>query len=394
MTRLLCCADLHLGAGASMLPPGERLKDQEQVLDRIADLADEREVDAILIAGDVFHRPRPTPEELHVFRRFERRLDYLPILACNGNAGHDLEGDGRPSALELFANRHLAVHSAPGLWRHRESSDAPTVGTLPSVPIGRLVAALPDTSRDELYAMAAELLIGQAAELRSQGARILMAHWTVSGGITATGHPAGPDFGVVLPLAELQALGFDAVILGHLHAHQVLSEDPFIAYCSTPIAKDFGEEHGRHGIWILDIEGGATNREYIEIPSRPLVTLDVDFTDGYDFSMLLEGYEPFVSTIREGGIYRVRYTASEEQARRISQHEIRAALIAAGAAAVTFDPTILRATRARGEGITQAATLLDQVDLYLDANPLPDGRGERVRDLIRSLTTDRQGALL
>jgi len=37
------------------------LADQEAVLNAAADLAISERVDAVLVAGDVFHRPRPHP---------------------------------------------------------------------------------------------------------------------------------------------------------------------------------------------------------------------------------------------------------------------------------------------------------------------------------------------
>lgn len=396
MTRLLCLADVHLGAGAAMLAPGERLSDQERVLSLIADLAWDREVDAILVAGDVFHRPRPTPEELHAWRRFLGRLT-CPVLAIVGNAGHDIESDGRPSALELFAGGQVVVHRQPGLW----GCKGVQVGTLPSTPIGRLVAALPDTGRDELYQVAAELLVGQAAELRAQGASILVAHWSVSGAVTPTGMPVGPDFGVVLPLAELEAQGWDAIVLGHIHKQQrldagvVYSTRPGdmgadyqtapIFYCSSPMPQDFGEANDPHGVVILDDSSGMMHAEFVAIPSRPLVTVEAGADE---LSESIANACVVIAAELPGAIVRLRYTASEEQHRRIDQHAIRAALMQAGAAAVRVEPTILRATRARGEGIAEAATLLDQVDLYLAANELPDDRGERVRDLIETMTQE------
>jgi hypothetical protein len=65
VTKLLCFGDLHLGAGSDYgAEPGDRLRDQQDVLAMIVQLANENEVDAVLFAGDAFHRRRPTPAEM------------------------------------------------------------------------------------------------------------------------------------------------------------------------------------------------------------------------------------------------------------------------------------------------------------------------------------------
>jgi hypothetical protein len=86
--------------------------------------------------------------------------------------------------------------------------------------------------------------------------------------------------------------------------------------------------------------------EFIPIASRPLVTFDVDFTDGDDFSMLLERYGDW-SHIRDASV-RVRYRASEEDHRRVDVPAVKRALLELGAhRVVSVEPTILRENRAR-----------------------------------------------
>lgn len=378
--KALACSDLHIGAGGAMLPPGQRLRDQEQVLDRIAEIADEHRVDAVLVAGDVFHRPRPTPEELHVARRFFRSFT-VPVLACVGNAAHDLEADGRPSAVELFHGGHVTVHRQPGLWLDG------VVATLPSVPLGRLLAAQPGLGREQAAMLAAELLVTEAARLRSQGARVLVAHWSVSGAVTATGMGVGPDFGTVLPVEELAGQGWHAIVLGHIHRAQhyvgvtgwldtsagTRTCDAF--YCSSPLPLDFGEATAPHGVTILDTAEDTC--EFVPIASRPLVTLDLDGT-----ALAEAGAYDFIAA-RTDAIVRVRYTATEEQHRRIDQHAIRRALLNGGAAAVRIEPTVIRGTRQRNATVDTTLAPLDAITEWAAAQQL-NGKTEPLRHLTRT----------
>ena len=90
--KFLHTADLHLSRPFGFLPPQlaeERRRDQRRVLIRIADLAIEREVDLILIAGDLFDSPDPDPTDLEAVTRELTRLGESGkrIFAIPGN--HD-----------------------------------------------------------------------------------------------------------------------------------------------------------------------------------------------------------------------------------------------------------------------------------------------------------------
>ncbi|MHB0998649.1 MAG: metallophosphoesterase family protein [Armatimonadota bacterium] len=74
--RFLHTADLHLGRPFGYLPPQlgeERRSDQRKTLTKIGDLALERNVDLVLIAGDLFDSPDPDPIDLEaVIKEFTR----------------------------------------------------------------------------------------------------------------------------------------------------------------------------------------------------------------------------------------------------------------------------------------------------------------------------------
>ena len=71
----------------------------------------------------------------------------------------------------------------------------------------------------------------------------------------------------------------------------------------------------------------------------------------------------------DGAIVRVRYTATEEDARQIDHAGVRAELEHAGAWRVSFEPTILRETQARVE-IAESTDDLEAFDQWLEAEQL------------------------
>jgi DNA repair protein SbcD/Mre11 len=369
MTRFLAIGDLHLGSGADYgREPGDRLHDQERVWARALELAVAHDVDAVLFAGDAFHRRRPTPSELCAFQRplqaFRAEHD-IEVCAIPGN--HDVESASLPSALEVF-RREVDLYDLPGLWI---APGGAIVATLPWTPPARLVAARDGGDRDENHALAAQLLVETARDLRGQidGPAVLLAHWSISGARTPTGVYTDDFREPVIPLADLEALGFDAVIAGHIHLPEVLN-GPFdggrpILYVGSPAPVDFGEQDSPHGCWIIDV-GVTVTATFVPIPSRPFVTVGLSIDDVLGYS--LDSDEDVTDAV-----VRVRYTATEEQARRIDHSSLTASLYEAGAHRVhSIQPTIVRENRARVEGVTEEIAPLAAVGAWCDANGIAD----------------------
>ena len=379
--KILALADLHLHEWPGFAPV-DRLGDQRGVLEQIVMLARERSVDAVLIAGDLFHRPHPTPRVLAAFREFAVALardSDIPVLAICGNASHDIVSADEYAALELFDDL-IDVRRVPGLWH----GPGVTVACLPSVPVSNYVALVGGGDRDEVNANVADHLITIArvmrAEIPAGPAAVLCGHWSVSGAALPNGLPADRAREPILPLSALELLGFDAVVLGHIHRPQPLGtlapDDELmpIFYVGSPMPLDFGEAGFGHGVWIVDLEAGSGLAEFVEIESRPFLTADVSIDDAHGSSLDCD-YD-----VSEA-IVRVRYTATQEQARHIDNAALRRDLLDAGAARVIVQPDIVREDRARVEGLDEGLSELDAVDLYVAAQNLEPGRGEQLRDL-------------
>lgn len=372
--RFLCVGDQHFDAGSGYgREPGDRLADQEAVWEATLGLAVDHEVDAILHAGDAFHFRRPTPAALLAFQRPLQAFvaeHQIPILAVNGN--HDVEHGERPSALSLF-ERELDLHAQPGIWQVPGLWKHPvTVVTLPWAPgVNRLMAALDGGDRDETHDLGAQLLLKTAADLRAQvdGPAVLLLHWSISGASTPTGILTDEFSEVVIPLEGLEALGFDAIVAGHIHKPQVLGGELVggmtgrtLFYVGSPAPVDFGESQSEHGCWLLDT--ARWTAEFLPIESRPFVTLDYDpERDVFNGPPVFDADRPY-----EGAVVRVRYEADEEQARRVDHARLTSDLYEAGAHKVwQIEARVERASRARVE-VAEDLTPLAAFDLWQEAN--------------------------
>lgn len=374
--KYLACSDLHLGAGADLgRVDGERLEEQEQVLDQVVDLAIERRVDALLFAGDAFEGPHVTPEQYAAFQRPLRRLD-VPVVAITGNGRHDaaMRAVKAPEVVADVAD----VHTVPDVIRL--PGDV-MLAVLPWTPVSRLVAAQDGGDRDEINANAAELLVRAAHDLAADcrhvepgWPRILMTHFAISGDKDGISEFAREP---VLPLAELEQLDFDVIVAGHYHRGQLLSSvfgEPVmpIIYCGSPMPLNFGEGGYEHGVWILESHEAAPGvtafaPEFVPLASRPFVTLDWDASEVEGLHDLdpIVGWSPGFDP---GSFVKLRYSASEADERSFDHARMRQVLVERfGAYRVWIEPTVERARRDRGVEFVDGQSRAEQLAAYLDA---------------------------
>lgn len=373
MTKLLAFGDVHIGSGSQY--PG-RLRDHERVLEQIFQLARDRNVDGILFAGDLFEGPEITPDQIDAFMRpFEQLRGEIPMLAIPGNSKHDL---AMRDVNALAPLRHLpgiTIASQHGMYLFAGCA----VYTLPWVHPGRLIArAGRDVARDEINVIASSLLVDTARDLLadypSGDPKILLGHWHADYALNAHGGNITEFLHEpCLPYAEIEALEFDHVVLGHNHRAQSLGVNGF--HPGSPLCLNFGEEHLSHGVTILHVgeseEIDFPGAEYLEIDSAPFLTFDTD-RDG-SIEAILADHD------LADAIVRVRYTATAAEQRHIDGAAIRSLLLEAGARFVKIEPRIEREQRARVQGVDERLDEVAALEMWLAANSIDEGTATEMR---------------
>ncbi|WP_055551407.1 exonuclease SbcCD subunit D [Streptomyces sp. NBRC 110028] len=273
--RILHTSDWHLGRSFHRV---SLLAAQREFLDRLVATVREREVDAVLVAGDVYDRAVPPLAAVELFDDALHRLAGLgvPTVMISGNhdsprrlgvgaglierAGIHLRTDpagcGTPVVL---ADRHGDVafyglpYLEPGLVR--ETLGAPAGGH-PAV-----LGAAMDRVRADLAT-------------RPPGTRsVVLAHAFVTGGAVSDSERDITVGGVASVPAEVFD-GVDYVALGHLHGCQTLTER--VRYSGSPLAYSFSEAAHRKSMWLIELAAdgaiGAAERVDCPVP-RPLARL-------------------------------------------------------------------------------------------------------------------------
>lgn len=367
MAHLGFLGDLHAGKGLH-LSPG-RLAEQEAALDDGLGVLRAAGVEAIVALGDLWDKRKPTPEEvLAVVRPLRHHGDEggCPIIGIPGN--HEIgETDGATMPRAVGLTGLAEVFSQPSV---RIAGDT-AVCLLPWVPIHRLDLMLEQrlgrrVDRSELFKLAAEMLVEIAKDLVKVDAprKVLGLHWSVSQTVLPSGLDVGTLHDVVLPMDDLLALGFDAIVAAHIH-RPGLYGDRF-AYVGPPLPLDHGRADGDHGVWIVDTTGTPARFELVPIESPPFVTWDLD--DGEVDGLADDVMPPVVNPeFLVGGYVRIRYEATEEQARRIDKGALRSYVEAHGWTRCDVEDTVARAHRERGAAIDETASRVEQLGAYMAA---------------------------
>ena len=288
--RLLHTSDWHLGRqfhGASLL------QEQAAAMDRIVALATEAEVDAVLIAGDLYDRAIPPAEAVQLFNDTLARLSRAgaAVVAIAGN--HDSHVrvsiyDPLLSAFGVTIRGDVRRAAEPVLVTPRRGGAPVAIYPLPYLEPsvdGPLLAALGEAAHDEAAGTPARLShqevtrralerIHHDRESRPQHRSVLVAHTFVAGGETSESERELTVGNVDRVSVETFA-GFDYVALGHLHGSQQL-DGPRVAYSGTPLPYSFSEQHHSKSVRIVELDaGGAAAVEIVPLGvGRPLRTLE------------------------------------------------------------------------------------------------------------------------
>ena len=257
MLTLLHCADLHLEARFGERMPwawaDRRRAGLRAALTRLLDEARTRRVDAVTIAGDLYDGENATPEMGHWLREQFAALAPTRVYIAPGSsdaytAGSLYAHSPWPANVHIFVpGAPAAVELAPGVYLWGAA-----------LPVGPEQRSLP--------------------ELRAEpaGTHLLLAHAA----------PAAPAFDegnlYSVDPSALAAAGFQAALLGCLHAAWRTDQPLLCVYPGSPEPLAPHEAHGAHGALLVSVEGRACRAEFIPTAQWRYASLAVDLAGCYN----------------------------------------------------------------------------------------------------------------
>lgn len=299
--RLLHTSDWHLG---QTLHNFDRTHEHQRFLDWLLETIVAEQVDALLIAGDIFDNSNPSAASQRQLYRFLQQaraqspqLDIV-IVAGNHDSPGRLEAPG--PLLEAHGTRVVGHVTRNGDGQiDLERMVVPLTGRDGSVKawcvaipflrpgdVPRVDAdSGPDNAAIDAYLSGIALLYQQAYALArsraTKGEAILaMGHCHMVGG------DSSPDSERRILIGGTEALpasmfdpGIAYAALGHLHLAQKVGKQEHLRYCGSPIPLSFAEINYQHQVLRIDLDGDKAREivplqvpravQLLRVPSQP-----------------------------------------------------------------------------------------------------------------------------
>ena len=297
--RILHTSDWHLG---KRLVNRERLPEQEQVIEEIARICDDENIQLLLVAGDVFDTYTPSADAEDLFFRACKRLSKQgrAVLMISGNHDDGVRLSASAPVLEELGVYVVGNARAPITLAKREGiypaasgkgyvvfateeGEKAYIGTLPYPNEARFKEEKSDLPYlDLMKKWFDECTANNTENLPS----ILLSHLFVAGGIVSEGERE-IDLGGARAVAKDSLPKCDYIALGHLHTKQKMGANVY--YSGSPLQYSFDEREGK-SVQVFDLtKEGVQNLKEVPLHSgKKLVRLQAN---GYDEALaLLEKY--------------------------------------------------------------------------------------------------------
>lgn len=303
MIKILHTADWHLG---KKLDSFSRLEEQILVMNEIIEIADQQQVDLVLIAGDLFDNFNPSVEAVELFYKTLKRLSNngkRPVVAISGNhdspslidapdplareCGIILIGYPNAKIQEFELNDFKILKSVEGMIELKLNSfDYPIrIIHTPYANEIRLKQYFGENKEDALNEVLATNWKNIADEYCDEnGVNLLMAHLYMNQkGAEILEEPEGEK---PIKIGNADMIFSEAIppqiqytALGHLHGFKNIgTKEKPVVYSSSPLCYSFSEAGQTKYVSIIEAEPNQTiSYHKVELKNgKPLIRKTFD----------------------------------------------------------------------------------------------------------------------
>jgi exonuclease SbcD len=261
--KLLHTSDWHVG---KILKGRDRLEEQRAVLAEIVGIARQHEVDAVLIAGDLYESAAPSSEAQKLVVSTLRKLarSGIEVIAIAGNHDHAGTFEAyrmvmRDAGIHLYGGFRPAAGGGVHRFTARSTGEQAVVAILPflsqryAVRAAEIVENTPAENVGSYDQMIRDLLANLTAEFSDSTVNLVLAHLTCTGGAFGGGERAAQSIFEYHVPAAVFPIEAHYVALGHLHRRQSLPAPCPVHYCGAPLAVDFGEQDNTNVVCLVEV---------------------------------------------------------------------------------------------------------------------------------------------
>lgn len=371
----------------------KHLKWVDKAMIQAVDQAIEDQYDCAVISGDLFDRAMPAhePAVAALFLQVMRLANHMPVALLSGTLTHDPAG-----CLEMFKHvptRHqILVIDELGAWVLYRGQWVP-YGDGVYGEAELLLCGLPSLNKADKGIMdtgPAAYVKGVMAEFAPMAAQaraagvpsVLTTHGEILGSVTESNHAMlSPDHEFTEEI--LFSAGCDAVMIGHIHKHQVFVSDDqkqVIVYPGSLARLTFGDHNSKGWVsWLFGDNQPVI--KFMPVPCRDLIEIDYDSPP--DMAELKE----VSGTAGADDSVRIRWVIDQEYSGTVDQKAIKE--IFAHVETLKLEQSILPIQSVRSEEMLKASSLEDKIKVWLDST----GDSEVFEGLSRRLAELQQRGL-
>ena len=304
--KIITFADAHIGISTySTIDPktnlNTRVLDSLNGIDQIINYAEENNIKYILFAGDMFKNALPSPT---LVREINKRIKAsaekgIKWIIQDGN--HDVSPlETAKSALDPLSTLKVENVEHTRFEKTYMIDNNIRVLVLPTYTTQEEVENILSKYNDNIKT----IVMGHFTSLNAK-----LNDWLIASNEDA------------IDIKIFQKPNILAVVLGHLHKHQILNTNPLSYYCSSTIRTDFNEEHDKKGFVVLDIDNNY-NVSYIfkEIKTQEFLSVKMDLVGEDNAQANVMAYLNHIKNDLIDKVVRVQLTLDKEN--NIDDNEI------------------------------------------------------------------------
>ncbi len=286
MAQILVVGDLHLGGSLSLGKQSvgaafnSRVIDQFNLLDWIYEQASNRNIQHIVLTGDVFDDPRPLHAIIIAFIDWLNKCSAYDMSVHIIAGNHDILRSGQNviSPLDIITAADI---EDVFIYKKINTVHLDDMG-ITFVPFRDRRSFDTDLNSKALATIGNQIAY-ECNGISNTSTKVLLGHLALEGAI-----PVGFELGELsnelhCPLSMFQ--GYDYTLMGHVHKFQIMSKDPVIGHIGSLDISDFGEAGHKKYLAIVD---SKSDIEYIEVPTRPLRSITLTLPAEVDNAKFIE----------------------------------------------------------------------------------------------------------
>lgn len=282
--KIIHCADIHLNSKMASNLTKEKAKERKAELlhtfIRMVDYAVKEEVQAVIIAGDMFDHNQINKTTRNAVYDQIKLHPWIEFYYLQGN--HDSNSflsdmEEIPENLKLFGKEWITYTAGEGGTAIKDEADA-SAHSVSQNAVRKVAITGVELDQENSSSVYHSLVLDAGCF------NIVVMHGQES-------EQSGKDKTEVIALRELRNKGIDYLALGHIHRYKEDKLDARGTYCYCGCLEGRGfDECGEHGFVLLEIneEEGTCRRTFVPFACRQLYEILADVSGCHTTSDMKE----------------------------------------------------------------------------------------------------------